>query len=144
MSNSNENCKKFDLPEHLINTPGRTISPLKGLLNRSTSSVRVRHVSGSNPDGLAEWMSSIKKRALAALKKDDELEDQILSEIELQRRRKKEAEREETPLKSFNALGNVLFGLYSANRTDNENNLPKASEVCVVYLLFFAFFSDTK
>jgi hypothetical protein len=133
MSESNERRRKAGVPEHLLNTPGRIASPLKGLLNRSSSSVRVRHVNGTNPDGLADWMSSVKKRALAALKKDDDLEEEIADDIERQRRLKEEADHEDTPLKSFHALGNVLFGLYSASRTDEQKEVVKLTDrVCSI------------
>lgn len=140
MSNSGNNHRRSALPEHLLNaSKGRTASPLRRLLNRSGSQSQVRRLPDSNPDRLADWILSVKKRALAALSKDEELEDQISHELELQKKRKEEAESEETPLKAFNALGNILFGIYSANRSEaqeeDKSRLDYNVSVYLKYLL---------
>lgn len=112
--------KGFGLTDHLRNmatTPLRS-NALRQLVltslpsfSRSVgeSSSQVKPVEGTKTDNLAGWMSSIRRRAKAALQQDDSFEEETNLEIERSRRIEEYADPESPPPSaSFDQLDQIL------------------------------------
>lgn len=111
--------KSFGLTEHLrhMATPLRS-NALRQLVltslpsfSRSVgeSNSQVKPVEGKTTDNLAGWMSSIRRRAKAALQQDDYFEEETNLEIERSRRVEEYADPESPPPSaSFDQLDQIL------------------------------------
>lgn len=73
------------------------------------SSTQIKPVLSGNPNNLAGWMSSIRKRAKQALLQDDSFEEETNNEIERSRREQEFADPESPPPSAaFEKLGQIL------------------------------------